>query len=1651
MTLMKDIVDVPVIETVVRLDDASQVNRRGQIVKEFVLTRQVERNLSAVAVSVKEHRGRGFFLIGPYGSGKSHFLSYVSLVLSGEVRANGNCPLVNAVGAGRFMPLRISLVNVRNDRRLEEAVLESAERQIRAGGISVNLTKRSRFLNYIDEIVRAVHAGDLDAYLVSCGLPVWDELKKGDPDKAVVVAWKYIKSVPELTDLPDASPDVLLLEIVKNAGRLGYEGVLIVIDELSEFLRSKPSQVALNEDARYLQLLGEVSRSENILIIASLQEAIEQTGDISRHVIAKIKDRYPVKLSLDEQHIKDLIDGRLVVKKEGSRERIREIWLKYTECLPHFDTPFEDFYRLYPIHPATVRYLEGLKNFFSAHRGVVDFIVTQIRGGVKGENAGLLCGPASKLVTVDMIYGHFRDRIREDTRFVDYDTLVRRDLHRVIDNVFTESADRELATRVCDVLILNKIAELERPKNISELVVILMLTISSVSPKANEEYLSDVILERLLKESPFLSVVKGKNLGERVFEVSLVRNETGLLQMEMERVLSSISPGDARIPRLVFGNVRAEMPVYEVVNGAMRELIITWRGTQRRGVILWAESFSMAEIDERFAEFDFVVSLCPPGFKFLSGEKLPANALAWIPIFSDDEQEKLRRFYVAKLLSGDDSVERIVRELAVEVVKGAEGAVAGVIDSGFKKGIFISVDEESKCASNVSNAANLMERFLTTPAINILTRLHPKFLEVAPNADFVSRRTVAPLIDSIIIPGRISMAVARKNNTRTMIEGVLVAMGLACAQGPSFVMQVDPSRSQLVRFVMGLVGENNDLAELLCLLRRGPYGLTDELVEILIVSMVHAGLVDIKKGGRKIPTGIVGLSHVREADEIHAGELLSLEVKQGILADPFLSRGMDATTFSISSQREVWERLLSAKDRLEERSQNILSGIASISKYPAFDGLDFGKIRKLVEQGIEVANGIEVSMGAVRGLARYLSMERPPLGSMLETAEAVNNFVTDHSERLIRVADYLRNIPPEIKLSEEAGQELEHLRELLANLTNIVLQDKAGEILESFDKFLDLYSAWYVEQHLSAYAKELFEPAGKLRNTEVWRALVLASGISGIHLVDDANAIGRRIDTVLARFCKKSPSIDLRLRPKCACGFIPGIQIEVEDASHIERSIDSGLEEAINILSSAPMLERLVARISVLRDTDPQRSKMLEDIFCRLRDKMSRKDFLSFMTPSVAGLLNDVLKREVVIIKKRVEDLSGKLAGRRLPPPRVREIFDEWLGNEERSDVVIDLGDGKDFPVSNEALLVGWTKDHGLDDEKARLAFVVSRDVSTAPDSAQLTVNDVQLGKMIELTGLSGAGGDEVLRILSSEQRCQAFAWRCADQLAQHLLDGWSPHEDIACNYDDVGTWCNAVLSVTRPFFSGEISDLIRQESRREYAMSFLKEHYFQNNFPSLQTIERLQNNMAVKMRQRDQAFSLLPPWQTRFDDLIGLYPNAIFLFLDAARWDIIVRLDEFVKRAVAGIKKTDERWCLVAGSSTMDWQELVFGTADLDAIKSIFKARDVRYIADAERVEVRNRVKEEADDSRLWLRVGIVDRLVHSSLLPLNRLIDSAVAEIGDVILDLAGLIKDGRRLVILTDHGFTELQEKGGRRYGHESATPSNMLAGMIVYERN
>jgi hypothetical protein len=408
-----DILTAPPVQTVIRLEQGR--TDAAAITKSFIATDEVAGHIDVLAQQFRKPHGTGCFIQGDFGSGKSHFLAVLSALLNSpqsvSYAGEGNDCLRSIISGPKFLTVDVSLVNFRGATPLERIVFSAMETALRRKGAAVSLSPVSEFV----ENLRGL-CSDPDfaaAFIAECGvekglLGVWlDE----HPREAYAAGQKVLTSRGlAVADQLVADRGELFEKAMSVVQKAGFEGIVLLMDELSEFLRSKPDPAGLNDDARMLQFLGERAQNNPLWILAAVQESVERTGDIAQSTIRKIKDRYPVRLHLSTVHIRGLIEKRLTIKKDRAEERLPIIYKRLSGRFAGFTRDYAMFRAVYPVHPDTLSLLEGLSDLFSQHRGIVDFVHSRVAGDPSRAIEGILAKSCLELLAPDAIYEHFAPR-----------------------------------------------------------------------------------------------------------------------------------------------------------------------------------------------------------------------------------------------------------------------------------------------------------------------------------------------------------------------------------------------------------------------------------------------------------------------------------------------------------------------------------------------------------------------------------------------------------------------------------------------------------------------------------------------------------------------------------------------------------------------------------------------------------------------------------------------------------------------------------------------------------------------------------------------------------------------------------------------------------------------------------------------------------------------------------------------------------------------------------------------------------------------------------------------------------------------------------------------------------------------------------------
>ncbi|MEK7274240.1 MAG: DUF6079 family protein, partial [Candidatus Desantisbacteria bacterium] len=463
------------------------------------------------------------------------------------------------------------------------------------------IARTSRLLDNFNHYILPRHPD----FLSSHGMEheKWQEIVHRHPDEACQLAVKYLETLETLPIRLEYERDDAFKKIEQYEIEYGYDGLVLILDELSEFLRAKSTPASFNEDVRFLQHLGEEAANKPLWIIASLQEQIEETGHIQQNLFNRIKDRYPKRLSISSRHITDLISRRLIIKKTGAMDSLKSVYKQLRDAFPHLEISFERFADIYPVHPYTLKMLEGLMRLFSQHRGVVDYIHYQITGDSSRKIQGILEQDASYLLSPDTIFDHFSLRIREMVETQGYYNIAYKYFEQQTLEIFEDTSQAILAMRLIKILILTEISPIENRHTLQELTCMLLYRVSGIESSLNYDFLREVILDRLLQEASYIKSEPAKNPLDTVYYLDLEANAAQIITQETKAILKDMDRSIVLSEVLSYINP-VYLPLADLMRVRVYKTAIQWQNTTREGRIILCDlkKVSLQEIQRLYIE-----------------------------------------------------------------------------------------------------------------------------------------------------------------------------------------------------------------------------------------------------------------------------------------------------------------------------------------------------------------------------------------------------------------------------------------------------------------------------------------------------------------------------------------------------------------------------------------------------------------------------------------------------------------------------------------------------------------------------------------------------------------------------------------------------------------------------------------------------------------------------------------------------------------------------------------------------------------------------------------------------------------------------------------------------------------------------------------
>ncbi|MBN1247678.1 MAG: ATP-binding protein [Anaerolineae bacterium] len=303
----RDLVQFDPIETIVQLREADDKQEAAALVKTYVISDRMADILIRLVIPqlqfAEPRDNRGLLVVGNYGTGKSHLMSALSAVAEhGEMAGWLTNPAVAEAAqaiAGQFRVVRVEI-----------------------GATVMPL--------------RDILLGELE-----------DALAQMD------IAYSF----PSMDQVSN-SKDLFVLMMAAFQAQYPDQGLLLVVDELLDYLRSRRDQ-ELVLDLTFLREVGEACRLTRFRFIAGVQESLFDSSRFAfvSESVRRVKDRFE-QVTIIREDVAYVVAERLLRKTPEQRARIRSHLQQFTPLYSAMAERMDDYVRLFPVHPVYLEIFE---------------------------------------------------------------------------------------------------------------------------------------------------------------------------------------------------------------------------------------------------------------------------------------------------------------------------------------------------------------------------------------------------------------------------------------------------------------------------------------------------------------------------------------------------------------------------------------------------------------------------------------------------------------------------------------------------------------------------------------------------------------------------------------------------------------------------------------------------------------------------------------------------------------------------------------------------------------------------------------------------------------------------------------------------------------------------------------------------------------------------------------------------------------------------------------------------------------------------------------------------------------------------------------------------------------------------------------------
>lgn len=1230
MPAVKDLVQPQTIDPVIQLNDFQP----ERILNSYVITEEIARILVADGEGflgrILKPAASGmnsFMLLANYGSGKSHMLAFIDSLLNHpdkwDLQKHPALEEVKALQQHRFLTVKVKLSEVRTplDRLITRAVRDALAKH----GIPNPFADWWKTTQRVQSDYR--DNSDFEVYLQQAGLSLtmWDRRYREEDEHLFEFADGFLKSRNMETTLQVSAEEMVerTLKAISSHADFGPEATFVLLmDELSDFIQSKsgPEQHA---DLGYLRDLGEASFKSRFRLMAAVQEDLLNPSNPQfsgvREIIQKMTQRFH-RRQMTSQYLHAVVRERVLTKNALQKEQIRKIHLQIRKNLPEYTEPEDTFVDLYPVHSDVIDIFQHLVGSgYLANRSILSYLSEAV------SKEDFLQGDAqTTFLTPDQLFAGLALEFKSHPQLQRLAQAYQQATEKA--KLLNMGKQLEVVQRFLAALVMYQAANVT--KTVEEIINGLQFSAITGSKMAYD--LPDAHLKKLQANTGLLKIVSGTG-GKRVYQ--FVTDQSNDQTAKMQQIKSLIGDADVRMGDVVRSFLRLELGLAEgddLINRKTSFLRdINWSGYNlpREGVALLIDQVNQLAPVAGATDFSFLI------WDVASNEApdlsdLPENVGVWLPAhLTDDERDSIREVAAYRQLEKDLKDSNPNAAAGIKMMGlDAENRVNQAIQRVYLKegrlvraGVNLLVDD-LKPGMPRTRLGHLIDRLFTAHWQAVYAQA-PKLGQLQWTTQHINQlmREFLTEEEGLSSP---------KPNLRNVLDAVALPL-IAELAGDTY--RIDRNKPYLVALENAVKQADPKMgmlyADALKLLNQAPYGLPNELAQLVIATSVACqnlmlygrinsaygfadlGKIEWKNVNYLKPTGLCK-NPVRAAQllralgmpEEHMGTIHQQNRIWGNFAEHLKGVLQDR---SVRELDQLPIHIAPLKQQVQEAMQGLLPAqrIAQEHQNNAKEGLD-----TLLDAYPEIPKtGIAALEAEIRALA--------PLGASLRENKK-----------------YL-----EAELPALLHEERQNLLDRLGKVSEL---QEVKQWLVDFEQHREEYMGHYLDLHDSHKGDALNWQA--LENLS-WPVLDAASRLQRVRPNPDAQALQRSRQGALSERCTRLRVEELRNHPICIHCHYRGE--EGQDPEQLALDLQASAKQGEHFLLEQLLQQKTVIERNLL---NTQVSAATRSFLEQLWMHPSLQGLTSQVATELDGLLDNEMRYEDFSLATFSNRLQGKLAGRTL-------------------------------------------------------------------------------------------------------------------------------------------------------------------------------------------------------------------------------------------------------------------------------------------------------------------------------------------------------------------------------------------------------------------